>query len=1317
MSNENQKLKFKNYLDFLESCKINKNDKDKLPLTHTIMGDKNLNVYPGSYHIDQKKKDFFYDIYTKWVFGWEQDAHLTEKHHPDYSPVIIDLDFRYNDSEEGLLKRKYTVDDIIFFLDKYFNLLEKYLSIPEDSKKAYVMEKSGPSYDDKKKIHKDGVHIIIPKIVSKYEVLYLVRYEILKDKEIIDLFKNLGFTNPIEDIVDRAVIKDNNWFMYGSSKPGKEYYKITSIIKHDSEKGKLINKGNQSKLSNLQLVKLFSVYDFNIDYICNINDMKDVETKLEKFEGKKKTYKENNKNIIKNKSMEDITIIRKLTSILSEKRADAHDTWIRVGWCLHNIDYDLLEDWIKFSAKSEKSNINSIEHGRSASRCENLWNLMANGTLGVGSLYKWAREDNKAEYDKIMRGDLTNLIKASLNLSHYDIAKVVYKMFGHEFKCVSNKNKEWFQFKNHRWVMIDNAVELKKKISEDVVNAYCDFSADCNSQVLSSQDEDQRENLIKRAQVASKISLRLKDEGFRNNVMSSCSLLFHDQKFYQKLDENVNLIGFENGVYDLENYEFREGLPEDYISFSTGINYSTYEENESVIKDVHTFLSQVLPIPRVKEYVLKVLGSFLSGKTGEEKFHIWTGCHAYDSKIMMSDGNIKKVQDITKGEFLMGPDSKPRKILNLVRGNSDMYQITPSKGEKFEVNGDHIMMLKATNIGSSVNSDKENRVKLSWQEKDENGYPINKCKNFPYENESKKIYIKNVKYYKNKEEAFEASIKYKETLNDNENVIKDGDIIEIPLKEYLKRMKNIGSRNYYLYKVPIDFEEKDIKIDPYILGYWLGDGNSNNIGITSMEKEVIDYFDTKILSDENMEKKEYPKKNSEASTIIYSSVMKTKGKNKILNNFKEYNLIDNKHIPQDFKINDRTTRLNLLAGLMDSDGYYNKSSNQYEICLKSEKLIDDILYLVRSLGYAGTKKEVSKKCHNNGKVGTYYQIIFYGHNLTDIPVKLIRKQARERVINKDPLRYGFKVKKIEESDYYGFRLNGDHQYVAEDFIVHHNCGGNGKSKLIELFELAFGDYCGKMSVTLVTQKRAASNACTPELIKNKGKRLVTLQEPDEDEKIHVGAMKELTGGDKIQARGLHKDPIEFKPQWKIVLTSNVLPEVTANDEGTWRRIRVTEFISKFREASKIKPEHKFHFPIDYDLSYKLKLWCEAFMYILINEYKNYKKYGLVEPEEVIKNTKTYQEESDSFMQFANECITTSDLTSKIKFNETWDLYQMWFKNSGLNIKQPTKKDFKKNISQIFQTTTNGSGSNEHWKGLSFVNADNDESDYDSQEED
>ena len=85
---------------------------------------------------------------------------------------------------------------------------------------------------------------------------------------------------------------------------------------------------------------------------------------------------------------------------------------------------------------------------------------------------------------------------------------------------------------------------------------------------------------------------------------------------------------------------------------------------------------------------------------------------------------------------------------------------------------------------------------------------------------------------------------------------------------------------------------------------------------------------------------------------------------------------------------------------------------------------------------------------------------------------------------------------------------------------------------MNFLKYGFGDYCGKLSVTLITQKRAASNACTPEVLKNKGKRFVTLQEPDEYEEVNVGGMKEYTGGDKITARGLHKDPIEFKHNGK-----------------------------------------------------------------------------------------------------------------------------------------------------------------------------------------
>ena len=1108
------KLHFKTLPEYLNSVRItDKNNKD---ISHTCMGDNSLGVYSAKYKIKDEHKEYFYNLYTKWIFNWEEEHHITEKHHPEYAPVLIDLDFRYP-IEKGM-ERIYSIDSIITFLEKYLEIISTFLEIENEKKVCFVMEKSKPVKDESKNIMKDGVHIILPYIVSKYNPLFLTRLEILKEKNIIDIFKNLGFTNSIDDIVDEAVIKRNNWFMYGSSKPGKERYNITSILKFDKEKGKLINTGTETGLKNIDLVKLLSVNDFLEEHICEVKEEDNVKLKLEELEKiEEKKNKNTQKNTMtnqistgfKNKTDENIDVIKKLVSILSVKRADNHDDWMRVGWCLHNIDYNLLDSWIEFSSQSEKSNIEGIKHGRSKERCEYLWEGMENRGLEIGSLHRWAKDDNIKEYKEIMRQDLSNLIRSSLNMTHYDVSKVVYKMFKHDFKCVNLKNKEWYMFNNHRWNAIDQAVDLKRKISEDVVNEYCKFSSDCNIKVQETLDEDQRETWIKRAQTASKICLKLKEETFKNNILSSCAVLFHDPKFHEKLDSNVNLIGFSNGVYDLEKGEFREGLPEDYISFCTDINYEIYDEKNVTVRQVNTFLSQVLPIKRVREYILKVMGSILSGKTGQEKFHIWTGCHAKDTPILMFNGCKKKVQDILEGELLMGPDGTSRAVMKLIRGKEFMYRITPRYGKSFVVNGGHILFLRN-----------------NWT----------------------------------------------------------GEFIEVSVIDYITKYNS--NKEYVLVRKAIEYNYEECSHE-----------------------------------------------------ISYPIILDRK--NELLNKLMLYG----------DKVNNYT----------------------YKIVVLNKKETDEIINMSNSLGY-------QYNYVNN-------ELFVYVSNETD----------DLGILNT------FNVSLEDKGNYYGFTLNKDHLYLDGDYIIHHNCGGNGKSKIIELFELAFGDYCGKMSVTLLTQKRAASNACTPELVKNKGKRFITLQEPDNNEEIHVGAMKELTGGDKIQARALHQAPIEFKPQWKIIMTSNVLPQISSNERGTWRRIRVTEFISKFVDEDELDPTEEHQFPIDYDLSTKMKMWPSAFMWILIQEYHKFMKYGLKEPPEVTKNTDAYQQESDSFLQFIYECLEES-ISDKIHVDDGYHVYREWFKNSGNNAKMPQKKDFIKNVSKKYGNPN----SKNCWKGITFINKNADE---------
>ena len=79
-------------------------------------------------------------------------------------------------------------------------------------------------------------------------------------------------------------------------------------------------------------------------------------------------------------------------------------------------------------------------------------------------------------------------------------------------------------------------------------------------------------------------------------------------------------------------------------------------------------------------------------------------CHGINTPIIMYDGSIKKVQDIKVGDKLMGDDSTPRCVLSLARGREMMYDVIPSKGDKYNVNESHILSLRY-----STNTSKKNK--------------------------------------------------------------------------------------------------------------------------------------------------------------------------------------------------------------------------------------------------------------------------------------------------------------------------------------------------------------------------------------------------------------------------------------------------------------------------------------------------------------------------------------------------------------------------------------------------------------------------------
>ncbi len=264
----------------------------------------------------------------------------------------------------------------------------------------------------------------------------------------------------------------------------------------------------------------------------------------------------------------------------------------------------------------------------------------------------------------------------------------------------------------------------------------------------------------------------------------------------------------------------------------------------------------------------------------------------------------------------------------------------------------------------------------------------------------------------------------------NEGKHKHGDVLNISVKEYLTKSDKFKS-NYKGYKVAVEFKEKELEIEPYFLGIWLGDGRNDDIRIANTDKEVIEYLE-EYANSLGLMLKEY-KHNDK--TPVYSIVGK-RGEGKSLQaKLRKLGVLNNKHIPKKYLINSTKKRLELLAGLIDSDGYYDKSNGVYEITVKEERLAKDIKFLCDTLGFRTSL--IEKWVNYNNEKRKYYRVRFFG-NVNEIPVKIERKKAKEWSCNRDWQLTGIKVEFDKVDEYYGFEIDGNKLFLLEDCTVTHN---------------------------------------------------------------------------------------------------------------------------------------------------------------------------------------------------------------------------------------------------------------------------------------
>ena len=252
------------------------------------------------------------------------------------------------------------------------------------------------------------------------------------------------------------------------------------------------------------------------------------------------------------------------------------------------------------------------------------------------------------------------------------------------------------------------------------------------------------------------------------------------------------------------------------------------------------------------------------------------------------------------------------------------------------------------------------------------------------------------------------------------------------------------------------------------------------------------------------------------------------------------------------------------------------------------------------------------------------------------------------------------------------------------FNIYRGSGSNGKSILTDLMSQCLGDYKGTVPITLVTDKRSSIGGATPEIMQLKGVRYAVMQEPSKDAIINEGIMKELTGGDPLLGRALYSDSEIFIPQFSLVVCTNALFEIKSNDDGTWRRMKLVDFLAKFiSEGETHTDDTKYIFLKDKSLKENLPKWAPVFMSMLIK--RACETNGEVNDcLEVISASNKYRQSQDAITGFITEKILKVDHNpygvSKTSLN---NVFKDWFQMNYGNRKAPKLSELLDGVTKKF----------------------------------
>ena len=370
-------------------------------------------------------------------------------------------------------------------------------------------------------------------------------------------------------------------------------------------------------------------------------------------------------------------------------------------------------------------------------------------------------------------------------------------------------------------------------------------------------------------------------------------------------------------------------------------------------------------------------------------------CFAKGTLVRMFNGTLKPIELIKVGDKIMNKDGNGyNSVIETHNGIDNLYTVHQARGIDYTVNSRHILSLKQTRA-------KQHKVAIP-------GYKSA---------EKRRI----------------------EMLPFDKSVIHDFDI-----SYYKAQSKNFQKRYTGFKNTDIKLQEKELTIDPYYLGVWLGDGCSIRwYDITNTDKEIIDFFYSfaEQLGSEAYRVDKITHR-IKVTTKAYTKIRPSKGIENYCKAFKELGLIGNKHIPDEYIYNSKENRLKLLAGLIDTDGY---KSGRNTLCItqKKECIIQAIEELCHITGFYtnGYRKEVATMKREDGSIYKceVYRIEINHNDFKELSqyMKVERKKVFKEC-DRDYYASSIQIESAGIGEYYGFTLDNSPYFLLKDGTVVHN---------------------------------------------------------------------------------------------------------------------------------------------------------------------------------------------------------------------------------------------------------------------------------------